>query len=83
MLLLMFLVNLLPHVDHIIALGNGTVLEQGTLKELNSKRGYVHSFCLEHAKDNNTNDPAGEPPAGKYLLGKEARQYPRSWAAFW
>ncbi|KAF2495596.1 putative multidrug resistance protein [Lophium mytilinum] len=41
-------VTLLPHADHIIALGtNGRIIEQGTFDELNVADGYVRSFCLK------------------------------------
>jgi ATP-binding cassette subfamily C (CFTR/MRP) protein 1 len=45
-------VNLLPSSDHIIALGSdGTIVEQGTFQQLNAAKGYVHSFCIDHAAD--------------------------------
>jgi ATP-binding cassette subfamily C (CFTR/MRP) protein 1 len=46
-------VNILPQADQIIALGSdGAISEQGTFAELNSRDGYVRSFCLEYARDN-------------------------------
>ncbi|EME39111.1 hypothetical protein DOTSEDRAFT_28299 [Dothistroma septosporum NZE10] len=38
--------HFLAEVDHIIALGDGVVVEQGTLQELNAKRGYVHDIAV-------------------------------------
>ncbi|KAF2659533.1 P-loop containing nucleoside triphosphate hydrolase protein [Lophiostoma macrostomum CBS 122681] len=41
-------VNLLPLADHVIALSSeGTISEQGTFKELQSKNGYVHRLFTE------------------------------------
>ncbi|KAM7191633.1 putative ABC multidrug transporter [Naviculisporaceae sp. PSN 640] len=41
----------LPAADHIIALGNGTVLEQGTFEQLTSMEGYVQSLQVHGAAD--------------------------------
>lgn len=75
MLLLTPLVNLLPHADHIIALGNGTILEQGTFQELNARRSYIHSFCVEHANDRNANESTGDTGGltteNTYSLGRK------------
>ncbi|KAM0351956.1 hypothetical protein ACHAPU_002472 [Fusarium lateritium] len=38
----------LPFVDHIIALGNGTVIEQGSFSELMKNNNYVHSLGVRH-----------------------------------
>jgi hypothetical protein len=66
------IVNLLPYCGQIIALGNGTVLEQGALTDLHARRGYVHSFCLEHANDGNaTRIDANSTEGNAYKLGKK------------
>lgn len=41
----------LPAADHIIALGNGTVIEQGTFEQLTSMQGYVQSLQVPGAGD--------------------------------
>lgn len=60
------LVNLLPSADYIIALGkNGSVVEQGTFKELNKRDGYVRSFSVQNSK----HQTQTTEPAGKLTLG--------------
>ncbi|KAJ4003924.1 hypothetical protein NW752_012062 [Fusarium irregulare] len=41
----------LPAADHIVALGNGTIVEQGSFAELISRPGYVHSIGLKSSSD--------------------------------
>lgn len=41
----------LPASDHIIALGNGTVVEQGSFEELMSSQGYVQRLGLKSSSD--------------------------------
>ncbi|KAI3392009.1 hypothetical protein diail_6336 [Diaporthe ilicicola] len=41
----------LPAADHIIALGNGTVVEQGTFEELMTGQGYVQRLGLKSSSD--------------------------------
>ncbi|KAF4944191.1 hypothetical protein FGADI_12864 [Fusarium gaditjirri] len=38
----------LPLADHIIALGNGTVIEEGNFSELMENKKYVHSLGVKH-----------------------------------
>ncbi|RBR06588.1 uncharacterized protein FIESC28_10983 [Fusarium coffeatum] len=41
----------LPAADHIVALGNGTIVEQGSFAELMARPGYVHSIGLRSSSD--------------------------------
>lgn len=38
--------HFLTQVDHIIAIGAGTIIEQGTFEELDTKKGYVHGISI-------------------------------------
>ncbi|KAH8697489.1 P-loop containing nucleoside triphosphate hydrolase protein [Talaromyces proteolyticus] len=44
----------LPAADHIIALGNGTVFEQGSFEQLMASQGYVQSLGLSGFSDSDT-----------------------------
>lgn len=44
----------LPAADYIIALGNGTIAEQGTFASLMSRQGYVRGLGLKDASDSDT-----------------------------
>ncbi|KAF4345669.1 multidrug resistance [Fusarium beomiforme] len=46
----------LPLADHIIALGNGTVIEEGGFLELMENRKYVHSLGIKHRDTDSSSD---------------------------
>ncbi|RGP60633.1 hypothetical protein FLONG3_10802 [Fusarium longipes] len=46
----------LPLADHIIALGNGTVIEQGDFVELMANNKYVHSLGVKHRDTGSSSD---------------------------
>ncbi|KAF9773762.1 hypothetical protein IL306_008390 [Fusarium sp. DS 682] len=46
----------LPLADHIIALGNGTVIEEGNFSELMENRKYVHSLGIKHRDTDSSSD---------------------------
>lgn len=46
----------LPLADHIIALGNGTVIEQGDFIELMNNNKYVHSLGVKHRDTDSSSD---------------------------
>lgn len=52
----------LPASDHIIALGNGTVVEQGSFEELMSSQGYVQRLGLKSSSDS---DASSQGPGTK------------------
>ncbi|KAF4440439.1 putative ABC multidrug transporter [Fusarium austroafricanum] len=49
----------LPAADHIIALRDGTIAEQGTFTELMARPGYVYSIGLESSSDNSSVSTTG------------------------
>lgn len=59
----------LPASDHIIALGNGTVVEQGNFDELMSSQGYVQCLGLKSSSDSDVSSqepgPKGSPSEPK------------------
>lgn len=59
----------LPASDHIIALGNGTVVEQGSFDELMSSQGYVQCLGLKSSSDSDVSSqepgPKGSPSEPK------------------
>ncbi|KAE9374191.1 canalicular multispecific organic anion transporter 1 [Stipitochalara longipes BDJ] len=58
-------INLLPSADYIIALGsNGSIVEQGSFKELNRSNGYVRSFLVHESKQ----QPQDTKPAVTFSL---------------
>ncbi len=48
----------LPTADYIIALGNGTVIEQGTFNELMARDGYIHRLGLRGGSESDTSSEA-------------------------
>lgn len=59
----------LPASDHIIALGNGTLIEQGSFEELMSSKGYVQCLGLKSSSDSDVSSqepgPKGSPSEPK------------------
>ncbi|ORY61431.1 putative ABC multidrug transporter [Pseudomassariella vexata] len=48
----------LPAADHIVALGNGTVVEQGTFQDLMANERYVHSLGVKSSDSDTPSDVA-------------------------
>ncbi|KAK3331678.1 putative ABC multidrug transporter [Cercophora scortea] len=65
----------LPAADHIIALGDGTVVEQGTFDELMAREGYVQGLGL---KGSSESDTASEKSASKKVVGESKPQLLRT-----
>lgn len=61
----------LPAADHIIALGDGTILEQGTFEQLASADGYVQRLGLSTASD--SDDTSEKMASKKSGAGPEQR----------
>lgn len=60
----------LPASDHIIALGNGTIVEQGSFEELMSSHGYVQRLGLKNSSDSDSSSQETGPkesPRGSEL----------------
>jgi ABC-type multidrug transport system fused ATPase/permease subunit len=60
----------LPVADHIIALGDGTVVEQGSFSELMTSQGYVHRLRSWDASGSETSSEKTMPKDG----GRESKQ---------
>ncbi|KAI1479174.1 putative ABC multidrug transporter [Daldinia eschscholtzii] len=51
----------LPAVDYIVALGDGTVMEQGTFEELMNRQGYVRRLGLTKLSDRDSSSEKSTP----------------------
>ncbi|KAK2611865.1 hypothetical protein N8I77_005186 [Diaporthe amygdali] len=60
----------LPAADHIIALGNGTIVEQGSFDNLMTRQGYVQRLGLKSSSDSDVSSE--EVVANKELHGSQA-----------
>ncbi|KAJ0120451.1 hypothetical protein J7T55_015178 [Diaporthe amygdali] len=60
----------LPAADHIIALGNGTIVEQGSFDNLMTRQGYVQRLGLKSSSDSDVSSE--EVVANKDLHGSQA-----------
>ncbi|KAG8156791.1 hypothetical protein KVR01_013396 [Diaporthe batatas] len=60
----------LPAADHIIALGDGTVIEQGSFEQLMSRKGYVQCLGLKSSSESDVSsqDPSGHQDLEAPLL---------------
>ncbi|KAI8955491.1 P-loop containing nucleoside triphosphate hydrolase protein [Xylaria longipes] len=62
----------LPVADHIIALGDGTVIEQGTFEELMARDGYIRRLGLRSGSESDTSSE--EIPSERHNVKTEAQQ---------
>ncbi|KAF4958905.1 hypothetical protein FSARC_10903 [Fusarium sarcochroum] len=56
-------VRFLPMADHIIALGDNTIIEQGNFAQLAAMGGYVESLGIRNSAGDNESDTMTGPPA--------------------
>ncbi|KFX95375.1 hypothetical protein O988_05811 [Pseudogymnoascus sp. VKM F-3808] len=61
----------LPAADHIIALGDGTIVEQGSFDTLMARPGYVHGLGLKNSSDS---DASSEDSGPKKVVPETKQQ---------